>query len=118
MSRLPQYVVGSRVDRCISKSRIRTDYGVLQGAADIRTLATKCCYPVTGGEASGVGVCLFENGSLVWQEACPSAEIADCSSACLRNKDLPGFTTVYETSVAARRSILGQRESKAGSGLR
>ena len=43
MSRRPQYLVDSPEERCISKGRsaaITVDYW----AADIRTLATKCCY--------------------------------------------------------------------------
>jgi len=49
MSSRPQYLVDSPEERCISKGRsaaITVDYW----AADIRTLATKCCYEVTGGE--------------------------------------------------------------------
>jgi hypothetical protein len=49
MSRRPQYLVDSPEERCISKGRSAA-ITVGYWAADIRTLATKCCYEVTGGE--------------------------------------------------------------------
>ena len=49
MSVPPQYLVDSREGRCICKGR-STEITVGCWAADIRTLATQCCYEVTGGE--------------------------------------------------------------------
>jgi hypothetical protein len=49
MSALPQYLVDSREGRCICIGRSAA-VTVGYWAADIRTLATKCCYEVTGGE--------------------------------------------------------------------
>lgn len=49
MSGLPQYLVDSREGRCICKERSAA-ITVGHWAAYIRTLATKCCYEVTGGE--------------------------------------------------------------------
>jgi hypothetical protein len=48
-SGLPQYLVDSPEGRCISEGRSAA-ITVGYWAADIRTLATKCCYEVTGGE--------------------------------------------------------------------
>ena len=45
----PQYLVDSHEERCISEGRA-TAITVGYWAVDIRTLATKCCYPVSGGE--------------------------------------------------------------------
>ena len=49
MSVPAQYLVDSHEGRCICKGR-STAITVGYWAADIRTLATKCCYEVTGGE--------------------------------------------------------------------
>ena len=49
MSELPQYLVDPREERCICMGRSAA-ITVGYCAADIRTLATKCCYEVTGGE--------------------------------------------------------------------
>jgi hypothetical protein len=46
--------------------------------------------------ASGVGASLSEDASQVWQEACMNLEIVGCSSACVRNKNVPRFTTDYK----------------------
>ena len=48
MSGLPQYLVDYREGRCICKERSAA-ITVGDWVADIRTLATKCCYEVTGG---------------------------------------------------------------------
>jgi hypothetical protein len=49
MGGLPQYLADSREGRCICKGRSAA-ITVGCSAGDIRTLATKCCYEVTGGE--------------------------------------------------------------------
>ena len=49
MSGLPLYLVDWREGRCICKERAAA-ITVGDWVADIRTLAKKCCYGVTGGE--------------------------------------------------------------------
>ncbi len=91
---VPQYVVESREDGCIIKARsapITVDYR----AADIRTLATKCCYAVTGGELQ-VWRVLVRGCVASLAEGLHSLEIVGCSGARVRNKNVPGFTTDYE----------------------
>ena len=80
MSGLPQHLVDSREGRCICKGR-STAITVGYWAADIRTLATKCCYEVTGGEHRVLARAYQKNASQVWQEACMNPEIVGCSSA-------------------------------------
>ena len=74
---------------------IRGDYH-RQWAAAIRTLATKCCYGVTGGEHRVSAQAYPRTASQVWQEACLNPEIVGCSNACVRNKKVPRFTTDYK----------------------
>ena len=45
--------------------------------------------------ASGVGGWLPEDAPQAWQKVCINPEIVGCSNACVRNKNLPGFTTDY-----------------------
>jgi hypothetical protein len=45
--------------------------------------------------ASGVGRWLPEDAPQAWQKVCINLETVGFSNACVRNKNLPGFTTDY-----------------------
>ncbi len=73
----------------------RAGHGLLRAVAEIRTLATKCCYAVTGGELQ-VWRVLVRGCVASLAEGLHSLEIVGCSGARVRNKNVPGFTTDYE----------------------
>jgi hypothetical protein len=117
MSRLPQYVVDcSHEDRCISKGRFGP-ITVCCREPQISALSPQSVVIQSLAGSVGCWRVLVRGRKfgrrLAWAE---KSQVAPAPA--LRNKTLRGFTTDYETSVAARRSILEQRELGAGSGLR
>jgi len=65
----------------------------------IRTLAIKCCYEVSGGEHHVLADACLESGLQVCRRLAMRVEVPGCSRACVRNENIPGFTTDYKDLV-------------------
>ena len=68
-------------------------------AANIRRLASKCCYEVTDAERWGLLCPDPRRCHQPGRRLALSSEIVGCSSVCVRNKNAPGFTTDYKESM-------------------
>src|SRR6516165_3357469 len=90
MSWLPQYVVGTCEGRWIGKMLLGHSYPHSRHKVLLRSHWRR---------ASRVSACLSGEWGASLQEACMRVEVPGCSRACVRNKNIPGFTTDYKDLV-------------------